>query len=1204
MPANRPRAAFEPIPPAFDLHRLVEETPNFQWVDRISFDRVQEQPAEVFDKLILLHVIQGGKPLVIEGLNESLDAWTFTEQWLRSNHGDKVENARNITLKDNIPLTIGHYLKHMGILTEQFFESANNYRDKNRQRIYLKDIDCPPVWADKLKDVIPHRLFYLNESTGDVGGAGAIDEFSSIGVRKGRGIATAGDLMSSLPPEMRAENLMCYIGHEGTYTPAHREMCASLGQNIMVEASGKVGDNGKAERPGSSIWFMTETKDRHTVQEYWLSVLGHDIEVETHFAQMMAWKKAPFQTYVVEQKPGDFILIPPLAPHQVWNRGTRTMKVAWNRTTVETLELAFNEALVNSRMVCRDEQYKNKAIVYFTLLKYSQLLRRVKTQIERNDADAENLFRSKKVRQVKKDFVKLFKLFKSIVISEMFSPNRPTEKPEYIQFDGNVTCSYCRGDVFNRFLTCKTCMDVGTGVDEPYDICMECYVMGRSCKCQSGYQWVEQWKWKELTHRYEEWRRQIIEFEGGVTRNTPQSLEEERELYHPRNLAELCQEQLELRPWVDVNSQEPERVLEELSDEEIPFGGDGRVKKRVNRKPNPGDYDVRCHVCLRFHPRWMVQICTGCERPWCYGTLWRAHDKMPQEVMEDKFWECPHCKKECNAGACRKDPRQTPYEPKGTLLGHDTKKIADMRSVEVLVDFSKANLNWLGEKPAGTPGNNIRLERRREEAERAKRDDPLQDDDDHDLADGTPQISFEPDGDTLIDPRLEGTAAISGENNGLPGEGNGNSDSSLFPDLLNPKSKKRSRFSEANGGLQKKRKADEAGSNGAPKKIASKQYQQEQEKKRLDKAKKDGRYIQTLAAMRGKRKLIKLNLQPDNFRTKLLEIQAAKRKGAPNNSQPSTKPRKTTTLLQSDITQANELQLGTPFDMRPKKPANIFKARVEEDAEYRSRARPKKNKLDAVPSASRPRTRVQQFEDIEVDSDEEMTEVLPKKDRRRERRGSGDNDIPDELPDNWKDGMANPRRNKTSTNGGDRRPTMAQKALRIRPSGTGASADNINVDGTASDTDSVLDSPDRKRGNESHRATAKSTGDPSGTANSIAQSAAKMLGEENRRVKLLAARWAEGEDVTMNDSPDAASVGAPGPTMKKTRKSGRPRAGPASKVKQSVPAKGRTVTETTIEISSGESSDDSSENEIPSGLATPNGRVASSKVVDVWVKRL
>jgi tRNA uridine 5-carbamoylmethylation protein Kti12 len=40
-----------------------------------------------------------------------------------------------------------------------------------------------------------------------------------------------------------------------------------------------------------------------------------------------------------------------------------------------------------------------------------------------------------------------------------------------------------------------------------------------------------------------------------------------------------------------------------------------------------------------------------------------------------------------------------PYEPTSTLLGRDTKKIADPRSVESLVDFRQSNLRWL--KKAG-----------------------------------------------------------------------------------------------------------------------------------------------------------------------------------------------------------------------------------------------------------------------------------------------------------------------------------------------------------------------------------------------------------------------------------------------------------------------------------------------------------------------
>ena len=49
-----------------------------------------------------------------------------------------------------------------------------------------------------------------------------------------------------------------------------------------------MGEDGKPERSGSSLWFMTESKDRHMVSEYWLSILRHDIKVENHFAQLIA----------------------------------------------------------------------------------------------------------------------------------------------------------------------------------------------------------------------------------------------------------------------------------------------------------------------------------------------------------------------------------------------------------------------------------------------------------------------------------------------------------------------------------------------------------------------------------------------------------------------------------------------------------------------------------------------------------------------------------------------------------------------------------------------------------------------------------------------------------------------------------------------------------------------------------------------------
>jgi hypothetical protein len=597
----------------------------------------------------------------------------------------------------------------MQMLTEQW--NLFNLADPNSQRIYLKDIDCPPIWYEKLKEIVPPFLSYLNESTYDT--RQPLDSnplgFSST---TESGIARAGDLMSSLPPDMRAENLMCYIGHEGTYTPCHQEMCGSLGHNIMVEASTGGFEHGKRTKPGSSIWFMTETEDRHLVSEYWSSFLGHDIDLEDHFAQIRAWEAAPFKTYVVEQKVGDFILIPPLAPHQVWNRGTRTMKVAWNRTTVDTLEWAVNEALPRAKTVCRDEQYKNKAIIYFTLQRYSKLL----------SAADENRMDGLKIRQLRKDFRKLFNLFTQVLLSETFDDKIPQKKAvEYLPFDSNVTCSYCRCNIFNRFLTCPHCVgEFANGDEDFYDICMECYARGRSCACISNLKWVEQFPWSELTENHERWWRQILAFPNQDRREEKErrtALKAALRGLGHRTLAAICQSELRRRPWVDITKPQPDPIEDDVENED----DDERTAKRkkMQRMEKLSKDHGRCHICKTLEPNWKLASCRHCRSNYCYGSLFRAFEMMPQSIMETMSWKCPKCNKICSCGACRRKTTTKPYEPKGLLLGHDTRKVADARSVEALVNFSHSNIGWL--KKAGDGSDSTRrLQRHQEEAEMAK----------------------------------------------------------------------------------------------------------------------------------------------------------------------------------------------------------------------------------------------------------------------------------------------------------------------------------------------------------------------------------------------------------------------------------------------------------------------------------------------------
>lgn len=603
---------------------------------------------------------------------------------------------------------MGHYLQNLELLTRQI--TVDNFAKQNIQRLYLKDIDCPPEWRDYLEKQIPPPFFYLNDAPKAFEGP-ASQKTNLTEIPKtdqGELIAPAGDLMSSLPASMRAENLMCYIGHEGTYTPAHQEMCASLGHNIMVDASDGSSENEKPTEPGSSIWLMTDTNDRRIVAEYWMSVLGHDIDIEDFFAPLHAWVIAPFKTWVVEQKPGDLILVPPLAAHQVWNRGTRTVKVAWNRTTVDTLELALREALPHARMVCRDEQYKNKAIVYFTLERYSKLLR----QAKKLDHPA--------VTQLWQDFKRLFNMYKNILLSESFSQKHPEKSVEYHEFQSNVTCSYCRCNIFNRFLTCPGCVNAFGDEEDPYDVCMDCYVMGRSCGCVSNLKWMEQFPWKTLTERYETWRRLIVS-----SADNNKELKEQfptflvaRGQAGKKSVAEICQEQLLRRPWNDPKNPKP--VIEaKISDDS---GDDEKARARKRRKVRQsikakGDNTHRCHVCLHYEHNWKLAPCSNCDQKYCYGSLFRAFEISPQEAMEQHHWLCPKCRKECSCGACQKDPSMKPYKPNCTVLGHDTSKVADPRSIETLVDFRKSNLWWLKKFGDDVHG---RIQKRQKEVKEAE----------------------------------------------------------------------------------------------------------------------------------------------------------------------------------------------------------------------------------------------------------------------------------------------------------------------------------------------------------------------------------------------------------------------------------------------------------------------------------------------------
>lgn len=136
---------------------------------------------------------------------------------------------------------------------------------------------------------------------------------------------------------------MCYLGIRDTFTPAHKDLCASSGQNIMCYT----------EDGGSSFWFMTESKDAPDVESFFSTHIRKELDWEDHVTTVQEFAQAPFTVYITEQKLGDLVLVPPRSCHQVVNHGGLTIKTSWSRMTVDGLSVAlYHELPMYRRCVC------------------------------------------------------------------------------------------------------------------------------------------------------------------------------------------------------------------------------------------------------------------------------------------------------------------------------------------------------------------------------------------------------------------------------------------------------------------------------------------------------------------------------------------------------------------------------------------------------------------------------------------------------------------------------------------------------------------------------------------------------------------------------------------------------------------------------------------------------------------------------------
>ncbi|EFI28345.1 hypothetical protein CC1G_13875 [Coprinopsis cinerea okayama7 len=400
---------------------------NFVPVDRFSAksDAQINKAIEDFEK--------HGTPTIIDGWHER-DDWPrdlFTLDFFQRH--SESEGKSNI-----------HDWRDSTMPLDEFIAASREappcVAPDERVRLYGKDAECPKEWSKWIKeaDVIPERLHWNGSN----------------------------DYFRYRPKNARVETLMCYLGIGDTFTPAHKDLCASSGHNLMCYT----------ENEGSSYWFMTKSSDAAKASDFF-QTLGQELDHETHVITLGELAKAPFKVYVAEQKLGDLVLVPPRSCHQVVNFGGITLKTSWSRMTLDGLVTAFYHELPIYQRVCRLETYKVKSTIFCALLKQIKELEEAhpfSASLILTDIRAEGKPNSR-VSALIKSVDTLLAVFRDIIAQEWSK-----EKHECLEASADVlaseqamehclVCDFCGADVFQAYLECDQCKGVSDD--------------GRSCKC-------------------------------------------------------------------------------------------------------------------------------------------------------------------------------------------------------------------------------------------------------------------------------------------------------------------------------------------------------------------------------------------------------------------------------------------------------------------------------------------------------------------------------------------------------------------------------------------------------------------------------------------------------------------------------------------------------------------------------------------------
>ncbi|KAL0491296.1 lysine-specific demethylase [Acrasis kona] len=599
LPQNLQKVVRDTVDEEMTAKEICDQNPNFCMVHRIHYK-------DITDEIINDYLYVKKEPLVITDTLNSI---------MKSDSKSKGGNKRN---KDKDPLGLFSlsYLKeccsHLTLYPRDNFEiqdteeewTVPHYLDKHQTErtpslLYGKDITCPDDWTK----------FLFDHST-----------LKERFVHKGKK-----DLMQDVPTYLKAITLMIYVGDNKTHTPIHRDVIGTLGHNIMVWSDGcdskkeiKVDEkDATCKRDHSSpltnedtysLWCIMSPKDIDLVREFWKQ-RGTDMDYDNCFLPLHYLKDATFKVSLVEQRLGDFVILPSNAPHQVVNRGGRSTKVAWNVITSESLQDSMDTLKIN-REYGKPQVYRIKTTAYHAL----------KRRIHDVDATADEILNILKVMEKC--------IFDERIDVDDFDENEHVKILNEAEQNHTAVCDHCKCDIFNRYYHCDKDHASLTEEQAPaprasmmggiapkaknqsgYDLCLDCVAEGRSCNHVSNLKLCASVSLKVISKVVEDGRNKYIK------------------LKENKNEAQNTLSSIKIQDQKSIATQ---------------------AYLKISQNKN----EQKCHHCDMMVAENDQVSCSDCSTSYCENCLHNNYKSNAVTLRQNIHWKCPKCSKVCNCRIC------------------------------------------------------------------------------------------------------------------------------------------------------------------------------------------------------------------------------------------------------------------------------------------------------------------------------------------------------------------------------------------------------------------------------------------------------------------------------------------------------------------------------------------------------------------------